>query len=420
VSLAAGMDENSTGGGRGDHATLGVLTRGVVELHETADLNERLGRNQPLRVKAGFDPTRPDLHLGHMVLMRKLKDFQQLGHQIVLVIGDFTARIGDPSGRNTTRPVLSEAEINNAADTYEAQAGKILDLSKTQVLRNSEWLQKLNLNDQIRLMSQYTLARMLERDDFKKRFREHLPIALHELLYPLIQAYDSVVIQADVEFGGTDQLFNMLVGREIMRAYGQKPQIVMTTPLLEGLSARFENGKIVGDKMSKSLDNYVGFDEAPFEQVSKLMSVSDDLMWRYYELLSDRELGDIRQRRANCASGAYNPRDAKLDLAEEIATMFHGKESARAARNAWQQQFSMREKPQNMPLFRSQGEISLVDALAGSGTVESKTEARRRIQQGAVKVDGAKATDIHARLAPQSTPYEIKAGKHAWVRVQVE
>jgi len=262
-------------------AQLAELKGGVVDLHVESELLERLNAGKPLKIKAGFDPTRPDLHLGHTVLLNKMRQFQELGHQVVFIVGDFTAQIGDPSGRSSTRPVPTRDEILEGARTYADQAFKILDPTRTQIVYNGEWLGKMAFDDVIRLAGKYTLARMMERDDFKRRWAEHQSISLHELLYPLAQAYDSVVLECDVELGGTDQLFNLLVGREIMREMGQRPQIVMTTPILEGINARSEGGKIVGAKMSKSLDNYIGVAEAPKDQFGKLMSISDDLMWRH-------------------------------------------------------------------------------------------------------------------------------------------
>jgi tyrosyl-tRNA synthetase len=323
-------------------AQLAELKRGVVDLHVESELLERLNAGKPLKIKAGFDPTRPDLHLGHTVLLNKMRQFQELGHDVVFIVGDFTAQIGDPSGRSSTRPVPTRDEILEGARTYAEQAFKILDKERTQIVYNGEWLGKMAFDDVIRLAGKYTLARMMERDDFKRRWAEHQSISLHELLYPLAQAYDSVVLECDVELGGTDQLFNLLVGREIMREMGQHPQIVMTTPILEGINARSEGGKIVGAKMSKSLDNYVGVAEPPKEQFGKLMSISDDLMWRYYELLSAEPTLEVERRKRACAVGNMNPRDAKMALGKEIVTRYHDTEQADAAEASWLAQFSER------------------------------------------------------------------------------
>ena len=276
------------------------LMRGVVDLHVEADLLKRLGEGRPLRVKAGFDPTRPDLHVGHVVLMNKMRQFQALGHEVVFIVGDFTAQIGDPSGKSATRQVPTAEDIAQGAKSYAEQAFRILDPDKTRVVFNSAWLSSMRFDDVIRLAGKYTLARMMERDDFKRRYAQHESISIHELLYPLAQGFDSVHLECDVELGGTDQLFNLMVGRDLMKEYGKRPQVVMSTPILEGLNARFEDGKIVGDKMSKSLDNYVGVAESPDQQFGKLMSISDPLMWRYYELLSERPLAEITRLRAEC------------------------------------------------------------------------------------------------------------------------
>lgn len=398
---------------------LASLRRGVVDLHVEEELLARLRAGKPLRVKAGFDPTRPDLHLGHTVLMQKMRQFQDLGHEVVFVVGDFTAQIGDPSGRSATRPVATREEILEGARTYAEQAFRILAPSRTRIVYNSEWLGSMRFDDVIRLAGKYTLARMMERDDFKKRWLEHASISLHELLYPLAQAYDSVHLECDVELGGTDQLFNLMVGRELMREYGKRPQIVMTTPILEGLSAREENGKIVGDKMSKSLDNYVGVAEPPEEQFGKLMSVSDALMWRYYELLSSRSIDEIRLRRAACAEGGANPKDAKVALAKEIVGRYHGASAAESAAEKWDAQFSRREVPQDIPERRVEAPsdgVWLPKALAEAGLAKSSSDGRRRIQQGAVEVDGARVVDPQAKL-DKGGRYLVKAGKRAWAYI---
>jgi tyrosyl-tRNA synthetase len=398
------------------------LRRGVVDLHVEGELRDRLREGRPLKVKAGFDPTRPDLHLGHTVLMNKMRQFQDLGHEVVFIVGDFTAQIGDPSGRNQTRRVPSREEIEQGARTYAEQAFMILDRDRTRIVYNSEWLGKMGFDDVLRLAGKYTLARMMERDDFKKRWEQHVSISLHELLYPLAQGYDSVVLECDVELGGTDQLFNLLVGRELMKEHGLRPQIVMTTPILEGINARVEGDRIVGDKMSKSLDNYVGVTEAPTEQLGKLMSISDGLMWRYYELLSGLGVDAIRARREACAQGDLHPKEAKMALAQEVVSRFHGDAAAREAAERWEAQFSRREVPADLPERRVHGEggaLWLPKVLAEAGLVPSTTEGRRRVQQGAVEVDGQRVTDVQAKLA-SGQRYVIKAGKRAWAAVTVE
>lgn len=399
---------------------LRILTRGVVDLVSEAELGKRIASSiasgKPLRVKAGFDPTRPDLHLGHTVLMEKMRQFQELGHEVYFVIGDFTASIGDPSGRNKTRPPLTREEIEAGARTYADQAFKILDREKTKLVYNGTWLSPMGFADVIRLAGRYTLARMMERQDFKTRWEEGTSISIHELLYPLAQAYDSVELRADIELGGTDQLFNLMVGRDLMREYGLAPQMVMTTPILEGLSARAENGRIVGDKMSKSLDNYVGVSEPPTDQFGKLMSISDDLMWRYYELLSKTPLDEVQRRREACASGAMNPRDAKFDLGVEIVARFHDRDSAERARAAWEKQFSKREAPDAMP-EHTIAAMALVPAMVVAELAASNAAARRLIEQGGVEIDGTRVTDVKHTLAPGL--YTVKVGKRGWAKLVV-
>ena len=398
---------------------LEVLSRGVVDLVSEKDLLARLAESRhtgvPLKIKAGFDPTRPDLHLGHTVLMEKMRQFQELGHEIYFVIGDFTASIGDPSGKNKTRPPLTREEIDEGARTYAEQAFKILDRSRTKLVYNGSWLGPMSFADVIKLAGKYTLARMMERQDFKKRFEEGSSISMHELLYPLVQAYDSVHLVADVELGGTDQLFNLMVGRDLMKEWGLRPQIVMTTPLLEGLTADADaSGKIVGDKMSKSLDNYVGVSEPAEEQLGKLMSISDPLMWRYYELLSKESRAEIDARRAG------HPKEAKRLLAMEIVTRFHDAAAAERVWAAWEKQFSRREIPDAIPehTLATAGEgIGLAQALAQSGLSESNSKARALIEQGGVEVDSHKVKDKLHKLAPGT--YVIKAGKRSWGRLVV-
>ncbi len=398
---------------------LATIKRGIVNLYVEDDLAQRLAKSPKLTVKAGFDPTRPDLHLGHAVLLTKLRQFQDLGHEVAFVVGDFTAQIGDPSGRNATRPMLTREQIEAGARSYAEQAFKILNPGQTRVVYNSEWLKPMGFHDVIRLAGKYTLARMMERDDFKTRWQSQSSISLHELLYPLVQAYDSVALKCDVELGGTDQLFNLLVGRELMRDYDLQPQIVITTPILEGIQARSDaQGQLVGDKMSKSLNNAIGLTEDPSEQMGKIMSISDALMWRYYTLLSAHDEHWITEQRQACEHGEQNPKDLKLALASEIIARFHDKQEAERARESWQAQFSQREVPTDIPertLVVATGEsgLWLPKALAEAGLVKSSSEGRRRIQQGAVEVDGQKVSDVQAQLA-RGGKYLVKAGKRAW------
>ena len=419
---AAAPADPLEGASEATRAQLAELERGVVDLHVRADLIRRLEEGRPLRIKAGFDPTRPDLHLGHVVLMNKMRQFQRLGHHVVFIVGDFTAQIGDPSGKSATRKVPTPEEIAEGAKTYAEQAYRILDADKTEVVYNSAWLGEMRFDDVIRLAGKYTLARMMERDDFKKRWQQHESISIHELLYPLVQGFDSVHLECDVELGGTDQLFNLMVGRDLMKEFGKRPQIVMTTPILEGLNAREEGGKIVGDKMSKSLDNYVGVAEPPATQFGKLMSISDPVMWRYYELLSEESAAEIARRKAACESGEMNPKDAKVAFAKEIVTRFHSRADADAAEASWQAQFSQRKVPDEMPeatLDADDAEgVWLPKALADAGLLKSTSEGRRRLKQGALQVDGEKVSDPQAKLAPGGT-YVIKAGKRAWVRITI-
>lgn len=399
------------------------LTSGIVDLQREDELRRKLEEGRPLRVKVGFDPTRPDLHLGHVVLIEKMRAFQDLGHEVIFVVGDFTAAIGDPTGRNKTRPALGEQDIRAGAASYAAQAFKILDSKKTRLAYNAAWLGPMTFSDVIRLASRYTLARMMERDDFKKRWHDNASISLHELLYPLAQGYDSVHLKADVELGGTDQLFNLMVGRDLMRDFGLSPQVIMTTPILEGINARTEDGRIVGDKMSKSLDNYVGIDEPPDAQFGKLMSINDDLMFRYAELLTPRTRQDVEREREAVARGQCHPKQLKLDLASELVARFHSAEAAERARSAWEAQFSNRQVPDDIVERSVDAEdesgIPLAKALALSELVKSGSEGRRRITAGAVYVDEVKIADPKARLASGRT-YLVKAGKRAWARITVD
>ena len=403
------------------------VTRGAIDVHTREDLLSKLKKaydsGKPLRVKMGFDPTAPDLHLGHTVPLTRMRRFQDLGHTVIFLIGDFTASIGDPTGRNTTRPPLSDEQIAANAETYKKQVFKVLDPEKTEVRFNSEWFSKLGASGLIKLAARYTLARMLERDDFKRRYHEERPIALHELLYPLAQGYDSVALKSDVELGSSDQLFNLLVGRQLQKEYAQAPQVCLTGPLLEGTDAKEVDGKIVGDKMSKSLGNYVGIDEAPGEQFGKLMSITDGLMWRYYELLSIRTVPELAVLRAEVASGQLHPKLAKVRLAEEIVGRYHGTSAATAAAAAFDAQFARKEVPDEVEerdLERDPGAdaLSLVKALVKAGMASSGSDARRLIAQGGVSVEGNKISDQNAAL-PAGT-HLIKVGKRKFIRATIK
>ena len=373
---------------------LAYISKGAAEIIHTGELRARLEKSLasgvPLRVKAGFDPTAPDLHLGHTVLLRKLKHFQDLGHTVIFLIGDFTGMIGDPTGRSVTRPPLSREDILRNAETYKAQVFKILNPDKTEVRFNNEWFAKFTAEDFIRLTAKYTVSQMLEREDFHKRFQQEKPIALHELLYPLAQGYDSVALKADVELGGTDQKFNLLVGRELQRAYGEPSQIVLTMPILEG-----RNGV---QKMSKSLDNAIGINELPLEMVSKVMSISDALMWRYFELLTDLPMAAIEKMQQDCRSGLVHPMDLKKDLARRIVTDFHSADDAEKAGVGWVKQVQEREVPEDIEevtvsfeaIAAKDGGIRLDKLLALPlvGLAQSVSEAGRKIKEGAVRVNG--------------------------------
>jgi tyrosyl-tRNA synthetase len=399
---------------------LAEVTRGAVDVHTREDLLRKLTvsfeKGVPLRVKMGFDPTAPDLHLGHTVPLERMRRFQDLGHTAIFLIGDFTGMIGDPTGRNTTRPPLSEEQIAANAETYKKQVFKILDPARTEVRFNSEWLTPLGSAGLIKLAAKYTLARMLEREDFKKRWLGEIPIALHELLYPLAQGYDSVALKADVELGSSDQLFNLLVGRQLQKEYGQSPQVCLTGPLLEGIDARVVDGRVVGDKMSKSLNNYVGIDEPPGEQYGKLMSISDDLMWRYYELLSRRPLGEIAALRRE------HPKKAKSELAKEIVERYHGREAARAAEEQFEQVHARRELPDEIEersvSLEGADSVPLARTLAQLGLASSGGEARRLIAQGGVSVEGERVSDPNARLP--AGVHLLKVGKRKFTRVTVK
>jgi tyrosyl-tRNA synthetase len=391
---------------------LAIFKHGADELIVEAELAEKLKRGKPLRIKEGFDPTRPDLHLGHTVQFNKLKQLQDLGHHIIFLIGDFTGMIGDPTGRNVTRPPLSREELEANAKTYTDQAFLILDRDRTEVAFNAKWLSALGADGMIRLAARYTVARMLERDDFAKRYASGQPIAVHEFLYPLAQGYDSVALQADVELGGTDQKFNLLVGRELQRHYGQEPQCILTLPLLEGLDGV--------NKMSKSLDNYVGITEAPAEMFGKLMSISDPLMWRYYELLSFRPLDEIARLKRECAEGR-NPRDAKVELAQEIVARFHSRQAAELALSEFESRFRDHATPESMPevTLHSDGKgLALPQLCKQAGLTASTSEAMRLIEQRGLKLDGEVVSDKALVVAPGSTVV-VQAGKRKFARVTI-
>ena len=386
------------------------LTRGTDEVLPEDGLVAKLKEGRPLVVKAGFDPTAPDLHIGHTVLINKMRQFQQLGHDVVFLIGDFTGMIGDPSGKNATRPALTTEEISANAATYEKQIFKILDAQKTRVEFNSRWMSEMDAAGLIKLAARHTVARMLERDDFNKRYKGGQPISIHEFLYPLVQGYDSVALKADVELGGTDQKFNLLVGRQLQQEFGQKPQIVMTTPLLEGLDGV--------QKMSKSLDNYIGITDPAGEMFGKIMSVSDDLMWRYFEVLSFRTLDDINALKKSVADG-MNPRDAKFELGREIVARFHSEADAEAAQQEFVSRFQQGAMPDEIPevsMDSQKGTLGVAHLLKNAGLVSSTSEAFRMIKQGAVKIDGERVEDRSLELAAGTT-HVYQVGKRRFARV---
>ena len=389
---------------------LNLIKRGIDELISEDELMAKLKSKKQLIVKAGFDPTAPDLHLGHTVLINKLRHFQQLGHQIIFLIGDFTGMIGDPSGKNITRPALDEAEIKKNAKSYKEQVFKILDSQLTDVRFNSEWSKSLGAEGIIKLASQYNLARMLERDDFNKRYKSNQTIALHEFLYPLIQANDSIALEADIELGGTDQKFNLLVGRELQRAYGQDPQVVITVPILEGLDGK--------NKMSKSLDNYVGIDESPGEMFGKIMSISDELMWRWFDLLSFKSTDEINELKEEQAKGK-NPRDIKIELAKELIARFHDDQSANLAEENFINQFQKKNMPddiEEVSLTLSESSIPLANLLKDCGMTSSTSEAIRMIKQGAVRIDEEKITDTK-HIIPAGTSAIYQVGKRKFKKI---
>jgi len=385
-----------------------TIRRGAVELIVEEELAKKLARRRKLRVKLGLDPTAPDLHLGHTVVINKLRDFQQLGHQVQFLIGDFTGMIGDPTGKNQTRPPLTREEIERNAKTYQEQVFKILDPGKTEVLYNSQWSDKLGAEGIIRLAAKYTVSQLLERDDFSKRFATEKPIALHELLYPLMQGYDSVAMKADVELGGTDQKFNLLVGRELQKQYGQEPQCILTMPLLEGLDGK--------EKMSKSLGNYVGIAEPPQEIFGKLMSISDDLMWRYVELLSFEPPATIAQWKKD------HPREVKARFAKEIVARFHSREAATRAEEDFESRFREGEMPSEMPELRLSaptGGIAIVQLLKLANLTPSTSEAQRMIEQGGVKLDGERVSDKALKI-PAGRTVIAQVGKRKFARITVQ
>ncbi len=394
---------------------MAVIKRGVVEILLEKELQEKLEKSAstgvPLKIKAGFDPTAPDLHLGHTVLLHKMRQFQQLGHEIYFLIGDFTGMIGDPTGKSETRKPLTREDVLKNAETYKEQVFKILDPEKTRVVFNSEWLAPLSATDMIGLAAKYTVARMLEREDFSNRFANQLPISIHEFLYPLIQGYDSVALKADVELGGTDQKFNLLVGRELQREWGQVPQTVITMPLLEGLDGV--------NKMSKSLGNYIGINEPADEIFGKVMSVSDDLMIRYYELLSDMSLADLEKLKAGIKDGSVHPMEAKKQLGREMVARYHGASAATQAEENFVKRFRDNQTPDEMPevkLSCPEEKALLCKVLAQADLVKSNSEGRRAIQQGGVKVNGEKISDENLEI-PCQGEYVIQVGKRRFARV---
>ena len=389
---------------------LKTLRRGTAEIIDEKDLKELLSKDQPLRIKAGFDPTAPDLHLGHTVLLHKMKQFQDLGHEVIFLIGDFTGMIGDPTGRSETRKNLTPEEVKENAKTYLEQVYKILDNEKTIISYNSEWMGEFTSVNMIELAAQFTVARMLERDDFQKRLAKNLPVSIHELIYPLIQGYDSVALKSDVELGGTDQKFNLLVGRDLQRAYGQKPQIVITMPLLEGTDGV--------QKMSKSLGNSIGVFDNPNEMFGKIMSISDELMWRYYELLSQistNELGSIQEQ---AKLGALNPKTAKMNLAKEIVARYHSSDLAEAANIEFENVFKKKNIPEDIPVIIGWGSepYNICTILKNNKLTDSTSAARRLIQQGSVTINGEKVEDVNQEL-PGNQEYLIKVGKKRFLKI---
>lgn len=391
-----------------------TFQRGTTEILVVDELKNKIKENRPLRIKAGFDPTAPDLHIGHTVLINKLRQLQDLGHEVDIIIGDFTALIGDPSGKNTTRPPLSADQVLANTKTYQQQFNKILDLKKTNLRFNAEWLGKLSVTDLIKLASSYTVARMLERDDFHQRYRQHQPIAIHEFLYPLLQAYDSVVLKTDIECGGNDQKFNLLLGREFQKHFKQSPQIILTMPLLEGLDGT--------QKMSKSLNNYIAIDEPANEMFGKFMSISDELMWRYFELLSfKKSLNDIKSMQQEAAKGLANPRDFKIELAFEIIERFHSKAEAEMAFKEFQHRFrdgALPSQIKEINIAIPGGSLLIANLLKQAGLVASTSEALRSIEAGAVKIDSIKIEDKKLLIKP-GTSHIYQVGKRRFAKVTI-
>ena len=388
--------------------SLEVFQRGADEILPLEELKKKLSKNKPLRVKAGFDPTAPDLHLGHTVLINKLKQIQDLGHEILFLIGDFTGLIGDPTGKNSTRPPLSKKELEENAKTYQEQVFKILDKEKTTIMFNSEWMEKMSSADMIKLASQQTVARMLERDDFSKRYKAGQGISIHEFLYPLVQGYDSVAMEADMELGGTDQKFNLLMGRELQKNAGKEPQVILTMPILEGLDGV--------QKMSKSLNNYIAIDDPPDEMFGKIMSISDNLMWRYLELLSFESLDTIELWKKEVSDGE-NPRNIKFRLANEIITRFHDSDSAIQAQQNFTNRFAKNQIPDDMPEFNFNSGAKIANLLKDAGLVSSTSEAFRMIKQGAAKMNGEKISDKDLTPEPGEAVYQV--GKRKFARITI-
>lgn len=400
---------------------LEIIKRGTVEIVPESELVDKLkssiDKGRPLTIKLGLDPTAPDIHLGHTVVLHKLRQFQDLGHQVILILGDFTARIGDPTGKSETRKQLTEEQVSTNAKTYERQISKILDREKTRVVFNSQWLAPLNFVQVIGLAAKYTLARMLERDDFHKRFKDNLPISIHELFYPLMQGYDSVALKADVELGGTDQKFNLLMGRTLQKEYGQEQQVALMMPILEGLDGV--------QKMSKSLGNYIGIDEPPREMYGKTMSLPDEMMLRYFELVTPVSLEELRAIEAGLDGGTLHPRDVKMRLAREIVTQYHGLDEAKSAEEEFRRMFQQKDLPDEIPDFKltenmlENGEIWLPKLIALAKMASSTSEARRLIQQGGVKIDGMKIDDPNIIISP-STGMIIQVGKRKFTRIIIK
>ena len=388
--------------------TLAIFERGADEILPLEELKKKLQKNKPLRIKVGFDPTAPDLHLGHTVVINKMKQLQDLGHEIIFLIGDFTGMIGDPSGKNVTRKPLTKDEVLENSKSYQEQVFKILDKDKTRIVFNSEWMGKMSSSEMVSLASKQTVARMLERDDFSKRYKSEQAISIHEFLYPLVQGYDSLALQADMELGGTDQKFNLLMGRDLQKQAGKEPQVILTMPLLEGLDGV--------QKMSKSLDNYIGIDETPDDMFGKLMSISDELMWRYLELLSFESLETIESWKKEVEDGE-NPRNIKFRLAEEIITRFHSNELAKQAQQNFIDRFSKTQTPDKMDEFTFQNGTKIANLLKDSNLVSSTSEAFRMIKQGAAKMDGEKITNKDLEPTAGTSVYQV--GKRKFARVTI-